>query len=203
MPDRATSGPRTRVVVFSPDMAVFGEDSRSAGDLRAGGIDLIRVTSAYEAVAEMLCEPAAGFVIDLRLLGTGGLGSLEIARQRGVEMLATGMVPSGLTAEDLSGVRLLARRDLPAAVRNLAALPAVSPVEPPVSQPAEPPAVSPDPVGTEPPEGTYVPEPPVVSPDPVEIEPAEGATDEPATTRAAAESILTPEELTALLESDL
>ena len=190
MPDRATSGPRTRVVVLSPDMAVFGEDFRPAGAMRAGGIDLIRVGSAYEAVAEMLCEPAAGFVIDLRLLGTGGLGALEIARQRGVEMLATGMVPSGLTAEDLSGVRLLARRDLPVAVRDLAALPVSPPVEPA--------------------EGTYVPEPlevspvepPVVGP-PRRIEPREGAPDEPAAAPGAAQSILTPEELTALLESDL
>ena len=184
--------------MLSPDMAVFGEDFRPAGAMRAGGIDLIRVGSAYEAVAEMLCEPAAGFVIDLRLLGTGGLGSLEIARQRGVEMLATGMVPSGLTAEDLSGVRLLARRDLPVAVRDLAALPVLPPVESPegtyvpeplaVSSPrrTEPPVVSPDPVGIE---------PLVVSP----VEPPERAPDKP----GAAQSILTPEELTALLESDL
>jgi len=170
-------------------MAVFGEDSRPAGDLRtgdlrAGGIDLIRVGSAYEAVAEMLCEPAAGFVIDLRLLAAGGLGALEIARQRSVEMLATGMVPSGLTAEDLSGVRLLARRDLPAAVRNLAA----QPVSPPVESP----------------EGTYVPEPLAMNDvEPLVVSPVEPAADEPAAAPGAAESILTPEELAALLESEL
>ena len=180
--------------MLSPDLAVFGEDSGPAGALRAAGIDLIRAGSAYEAVAEMLCEPAAGLVIDLRLLGAGGLGALEIARQRGVEMLATGMVPSGLTAEDLSGVRLLAKRDLPAAVRDLAPLPASRPAEPPVASPVEPPVVSP----VEPAEGAYVPEPLTVS----EAERAEAAPDGLAA-RGAAASILTPEELTALLESDL
>ena len=184
MADRATSGPRARVVVLSPDTATAGEDVRA---LRDEGIELVRAASAYEAVAEMLCEPATALVIDLRLLGARGLRALEIARQRGIEVLATGTVPRGLTSEDLSGVRLLAKRELPDALRRLAdqlaAGPDVLGIEGPTLSPVEPP------------EGTYVAEGAGV--ETVEARPGAGQPDD-----GAPANILTPEELAALLEKE-
>jgi hypothetical protein len=68
----------------------------------------------------MLADPPAALVIDLRALTAGHVRLLEIARDRQVEMLAVGGLPSSLTADDLSGVRLTARGDLADAIRRLA-----------------------------------------------------------------------------------
>ena len=103
-----------RVVVASPDGAL-----RSALALRPGEAECVLVASPYEAAAELIAAGATAFVIDLRLMGPRHLRLLQIARERGVEMLAVGGIPAGLTAEDLSGIRLLARADLKAAMEKL------------------------------------------------------------------------------------
>lgn len=84
---------------------------------------LARTESGYEAAAELLAAPAAALVVDLRLLAGKHLRLLEIARSLDVEVLAVGSLPIGMTAEDLSGVRLIARRDLPGLLQALARSP--------------------------------------------------------------------------------
>jgi len=81
----------------------------------------LRVTSPYEAAAELLAEPTIAMVIDLRCLTPGDLPLIEMARQRGLEVLAVGAVPLGITTTDLSGVRLAARDHLSSLLEGLAA----------------------------------------------------------------------------------
>ena len=109
------SGPR--VVVFSRDPALGGAELAGL----AGAPAPVRVSSAYEAAAEILADPPAALVIDLRALTARHVRLLEIARSRQVHMLAVGALPSGLTADDLNGVRLTARSDHADTVRRLAA----------------------------------------------------------------------------------
>jgi len=81
----------------------------------------LRVTSPYEAAAELLSEPPIAMVIDLRCLTPGDLPLIEMARQRGLEVLAVGSVPLGITTTDLSGVRLSAWDHLSTLLEGLAA----------------------------------------------------------------------------------
>jgi hypothetical protein len=60
-------------------------------------------------------------VVDFRCLTPGDLPLIEMARQRGLEVLAVGSVPLGITTTDLSGVRLSAREHLSALLEGLAA----------------------------------------------------------------------------------
>ena len=83
----------------------------------------LRVTSPYEAAAELLAEPTIAMVIDLRCLTPGDLPLIEMACQRGLEVLAVGSVPLGITTTDLSGVRLAARDHLSPMLEGLAASP--------------------------------------------------------------------------------
>jgi hypothetical protein len=80
-------------------------------------VECVPVASPYEAAAEMIAAPAMAIVIDLRLMAPRHLRLLQIARQRGAEVLGVGGIPAGLTAEDLGGVRLIARADLKAALQ--------------------------------------------------------------------------------------
>ncbi len=106
----------TRVVVLSPDAAGA---SQEAADLRDEGIEVVRVTTAYEAAAELIAAPAAALVVDLRLLGPRHLRLLTIARESQVEILAVGGLPPGMNSEDLSGVRLTSRADVAATLKKL------------------------------------------------------------------------------------
>ncbi|MHC4294786.1 MAG: hypothetical protein ACYSTL_04310 [Planctomycetota bacterium] len=106
----------------------------SSGErLQVGDAKCVRVSTAYEAAAEILAATTAALVIDLRLLPERHLRLLEIARQRKTEILAVGSVPSGLTSENLSGVRLVSLADLPKAISDLPV-----PGERDVSLPTEP-----------------------------------------------------------------
>jgi hypothetical protein len=80
----------------------------------------VRVTSPYEAAAELLAEPPIAVVIDLRCLTPGDLPLIEMTRQRSLEVLAVGSVPAGMTTTDLSGVRLSTRDHLSALLDGLA-----------------------------------------------------------------------------------
>lgn len=116
MAGRDKSLTAARVVIVSPlGRALLG----SGQQWHAGGAEIIAVASPYEAAAELIASPAAALVVDLRLMGPRHLRLLEIARSGGAELLAVGPLPPGMTAEDLSGVRLLARADLPAALLQL------------------------------------------------------------------------------------
>ena len=122
-----------RIVVLSQDSSLAwstdGPDDR---------VTFAHASSGYEAAAEMLSAPARALIIDLRLLPGRHLQLLEVARDLEVEIFAVGSLPIGMTAEDLSGVRLIARKDLPAAVRALPPAPAEAGDPPPRGQPPEP-----------------------------------------------------------------
>lgn len=210
--EKGTNLSRRRVVVLSPDAAAFApagrhSDSASAGEAAGAGLEFIRVGSAYEAAAELVAAahappngPVLALVVDLRLLSHRHLRLLQIARQGGAEVLAVGGIPPGLTAEDLSGVRLLARAELPAMLRKLA--------QPPAERRSSP---SPPPSAAD--EGRYVSDAPVPEADePEAAPPVEPAQAEPAAplpgdsppraARADPRIILTKEELAALLEDE-
>jgi len=107
-----------RIVVLSQDSSLaWSPDGRGAG------VVCVHAPSGYEAAAELLAAATTALVVDLRLLAGRHLRLLELARDLHVEVFAVGSLPIGMTAEDLSGVRLMARGDLPAAVRALAHLP--------------------------------------------------------------------------------
>jgi len=84
------------------------------------GVTLIHAASGYEAAAEILAAPAAALVIDLGLLSPRHLGLLAVARNLNVDMLAFGVAPAGLDAEQLSGLRLVSHSQLQAALEGLA-----------------------------------------------------------------------------------
>ncbi|NLW86069.1 MAG: hypothetical protein GXY38_04280 [Planctomycetes bacterium] len=130
--------PTGRVVVLSSD-ALAGADSWS--DLGPVAC-CVRVSSAYEAVAELLAGPVSALVADLRLLGPRHLRLLDIARSNHVRIFGVGAIPPGLTVEDLNGVLLVSRAALPAAlagvVKPAVQAPAPSQPEPPAPQPQEP-----------------------------------------------------------------
>lgn len=114
-----------------------GNGSVTQDDLPAA--QCVTAASGYEAAAEVLSAPTAALVVDLRIVARGHMGLLDVARRMGTEVLAVGAVPAGLTSEDLSGVRLIARADLPAALSKLAA--ALGTYEP---QAPAPPAETPE-----------------------------------------------------------
>jgi hypothetical protein len=121
MAEAQAGNPVARAVVLSPD----GSTLLTAGGpalLTAGGdvaLECAFVATAYEAAAELIAAPALAIVIDLRMMGPRHLRLLRLARERRVEMLAVGSIPPGLTAEDLSGVRLLARAEVKAELQKL------------------------------------------------------------------------------------
>ena len=104
-----------RVVVLSRDTG-FAE-------LQDGGAPanerIVPVPNGYAAAAEILAEDTAALVIDLGALGSRHLGLLEVARKAGVEMLVVGVMPPGMTSDVFSGARLLGRSDLPAAIGHI------------------------------------------------------------------------------------
>lgn len=104
-----------RVVVLSRDTG-FAE-------LQDGGAPanerIVPVSNGYAAAAEILAEDTAALVIDLGALGGRHLGLLEVARKAGVEMLVVGAIPPGMTSDVFSGARLLGRSDLPAAIGRI------------------------------------------------------------------------------------
>ena len=88
----------------------------TASQLKLPNSQFVPVTTAYEAAAEILIAPTVALVVDLRMLRGRHLRLLEIARQNGVEVLGFGSVPAGLSSDDLSAVRLIGLADLPEAI---------------------------------------------------------------------------------------
>src|ERR1035437_4260581 len=108
------NGPRStlavgRAVVLSRN-AAFCPDSPAR---------CVVVPCAYEAAAELLAAPTLALVIDLRALGRRHLRLLDIARQLGVEILASGPLPAGMNADELSGVRLVSTAGMAAELGRL------------------------------------------------------------------------------------
>ena len=74
-------------------------------------LEVVVVTGCYEAAAEILAEPALALVLDLRAFRAGHGRLLEIARQMGLDIFAVGAV-SRIDTEQLSGIKLVGRKDL-------------------------------------------------------------------------------------------
>jgi hypothetical protein len=78
------------------------------------GVDLeyVYVNNGYEAAAELLVDSPLALVIDLPCLTVKHRKLLYVAREVGTEVLGLGSFPAGLSAEDLSGMRLISLSDL-------------------------------------------------------------------------------------------
>ena len=109
----ATSSCQGRAVVLSGDSSLVAS-------CRQANLECVVVGSAYEAAAELLAAPTIALIMDLRLLPVGHLKLLEIARQLGMEMFGVGVLPASMTADELSGLRLVSRRDLPETIKAVA-----------------------------------------------------------------------------------
>jgi len=103
--------PELRVVALCPGVS----DWRS----QAPDLQWIPVSSSYEAAAEILSAPTEAIVVDLTILSKGHMKLLDVARQMGTEVLAVGAIPTGLTSEDLSGVRMISKAGLTDMLRRL------------------------------------------------------------------------------------
>lgn len=149
MERREESARRLRVTVLSRD-PVLGI---RVGSLRAASVEAVQVDSAYEAAAEILAAPVAALVIDFRAAAAPGAALLGVARQMDVPMLGVGAVPTGLTIDDLSGLRLISRAELPAELERIAAAAQAPARDPGVYLPADGPGAEP----AEPPEPKAAP----------------------------------------------
>ena len=169
--------PAVRVVVLSRDTALawIGRGAREAEGMR-----IVSVPSAFEAAAEILMEPAAALLIDFRAMGRQDIRLLQIARRMDVPLLGIGTLPGPFSTDELSGVRLVSREDLPAALARIAAE-QLAPAKPTVRLT---PAKKPKPLTTAPgrPQDQSQPTEPNNAP--------------------AGGGLLTPEELSALLEDE-
>jgi len=89
---------------------ILSRDAAFARGALEGGSDAsrccLRVTSPYEAAAELIEDAPAALIVDLRCLTPGDLPLIEMARRGDVEVLAVGAIPLGVATSDLSGVRL-------------------------------------------------------------------------------------------------
>lgn len=116
-PPHAPSDQRAlRVIVLS------GGSSFAADEL--ADIDAAcctRVSGPYEAAAEIMAQTPAALVIDLRGFSASHVRLVDLARREGTETLAVGSLPRDVGADELSGVRLVSRRDLTWALRRLVA----------------------------------------------------------------------------------
>lgn len=113
------NSPRVRVVALSRQ-----------GSLRVvAGLELVTCISAYEAAAEILAAPASALVVDLGDLLPRHMGLLDLARRRGLEMFAFGSGQLPLSAEDLNGLRLVSLSELPMALECLLPSPPARPAE--------------------------------------------------------------------------
>lgn len=171
------SAPAVRVVVLSRDTALawIGRACSEAQRMR-----IVSAPSAFEAAAEILAEPTAALLIDFRAMGHQDIRLLGIARQMDVALLGIGTLPGGFSTDELSGVRLVSRKDLPAALARIAAE-QLAPAKPPVRLT---PAKKPKPLTTAPDRPQDQSQPT----DPNDAPPAGG--------------LLSPEELSALLEDE-
>jgi len=120
MSDLSTTTSRQRILILSQEpAAAIGPPATPPAQWQC-----VHVSSAYEAAAEILAEPPRALVVDLGLISQRHSRLLAMARQANVALLGIGSVQPGLSADDLSGVRLVARNELLEALAGLMDLPA-------------------------------------------------------------------------------
>jgi len=200
MDDHQVISVRSRVVVLSRDARLV----LRLAELCGPAVEPVRAASGYEAAAEILATEVTVLVIDFRSLPSAHARLLDLAHQMDVEMLGVGSTPGTLPIERLSGVRLVSWGDLPAAVlrlvgaareRDRAPAPGADVAPPQSAEPAE----LPEPAAVL--LGDLPALEPVVEPPTPERERAEPPEPEPAQAEPQTpDQLLTPEELTALLE---
>jgi len=195
MATEGTFSTAPRVVILSRDLTLARTELE---ELCSRGMQCLRWSSAYEAAAELLSGTVDALVLDLRMLTGRNTRVLQIARQRHVEVLAVGMLPASVSTENLSGVRLAGMRDLPEILQQIGTyVPAASPAapQPPAPEPAEAPEAIQETVEEPPAEAPLEPETPPAEPPAPQDEAGDDVED--------LHGILTPEELSALLENEL
>lgn len=201
-----------RIVVFSRDPS-FADLTVPAA---SAGAQVVHVPTALEALAEMLAEPAVALVVDLRAMEARHRRLLDVAAGCEIEVLAVANTLPPLRAQEYCGARVLGRDQLGEALVELtnSALIAhrLGPAPAPRDQaqtrpsgipqrPAQPPAQVP---GNGAP-GQYVPD--VHQASPAEL-PAEDVPEAPSQSDPesppsdAFPELLSPEELSALLEDE-
>lgn len=119
----ASSGPQAPCVVLLSRDPRAGELVRAsdAGEARHQ-VRILRAPTPYEAAAMMLSCQCVALVVELSMVSPKHMRLLEIARQTHVEVLGVGSLPQWANAEMLSGVRLTAWSQLPAAIAAARAL---------------------------------------------------------------------------------
>lgn len=90
-----------RVVILAPQ----GELLPNVPKTSRAGVRYVYVSSGYEAAAELLAAATNALVVKLSSLTEKHLKLLDIARQRGVELLGMGSADE-LNADDLNGIKL-------------------------------------------------------------------------------------------------
>lgn len=125
MEGRKATSVRPRVVVLSRDAVLASRLVEACAPAAA----VAAVACGFEAAAEVLAAPVAVLVIDFRCLPPAHERLLDLARELEVEVLGVGATPTGIAIDRLSGVRLVSRDDLAVfVVRSLDI--AASPAEP-------------------------------------------------------------------------
>ncbi len=177
-----TSSLRRRVVVLVRNgaLADLGLEESELSQL-----ECVCVAGAYEVAAEVLAAPTDAVVLDMSLLTSAQVGLLEVVRTMDIPILAFGTLRSGLGAEQLREVRLISRDDLRQALSELVS---VERVEAPSAAEAE--DLTPQELGE------YHVESAPASP----VEKKDTVTPKEAPSIPA--DLLTPEELSALLEDE-
>ena len=194
MPDRASSGPARRVVLLTPRPGDPADLSRS---LAPRPVEVIGTDSGYEAAAELLMAPVDALLADLALVGTRHQPLLRLAVDKDVAVFAFGCPASTFDPHCLPGVEVCEHAELPGRLSETfdrLAPPSDSATEDP---PPAPPAAEPAP--PPPAEGTYRAESAFV---PAEAhQPGRpGNPTPPPAAESSPRSVLSPEELAALLE---
>lgn len=111
MESMGQSTQRRRIVVLG---------SAAAASLEAAApLDIVPAESGYDAAVELLLAPADLLVVDLARLYGAHAGLIGLAEAMGVPVVAFGIVPVGLSAEALAGVRLVASDRLAGAVAEV------------------------------------------------------------------------------------
>ena len=106
-----------RIIILSRD----GEFLLPASQHLDPDAKCIQADNGYEAAAELLAGPALALVIDLSVLTQTHQKLLHVARHVGAEVLGVGTFPSEFSADDLSGMRLIAREELPRSLQAIVA----------------------------------------------------------------------------------
>jgi pyruvate/2-oxoglutarate dehydrogenase complex dihydrolipoamide acyltransferase (E2) component len=123
MNGRDTSSQRSGAVMLTRDVVL----ASWLGYLCAPSVRVVSVASGYEAAAEILASPAEILVIDFRAMSSTHQRLLDTARGLGMQILGMGKVPSDISPEALSRVRLVSQADLPEALREALSLGAAAP----------------------------------------------------------------------------